>query len=425
MNEAGPGLRRVKSAIFPAARLLGLVFYFTALLTYHSNKNRPVFGMWSYPFLIVVVVSGGLVLAALVAVWHAIRRGSSPARSSKLVDFSILLWGIAYFLAGRAEPTEAGRVIILNFFGSCSTVPALLEWLALVLLFFAPFPLISGNINKKWAKVGLTVGSILFIFVGLEGFLRVKAAVAPVDEGYPTCSSLQWKQRYEKINREGWRDVEHSSSARPGTRRLLVVGDSLALGWGIPNIQNRLGEQVADRLREETGEQWEPINASLGGANTLDEIEYLKKTISYRPNIVLLIYSFNDIDYLAPQIAPTTVPSRARYYPQWVLYSNSYLVQEIMLRVRLIYYRFFANDAPSPEADPYMDQGLLSRHFQDIVRFVRVASERGPPCAWCRLRWTPDRSFEHGTSTLFRWQRQREYQSVPWSIPLMVTRYRS
>jgi len=369
--------KRVVSAVFPAARLLGVAFFFAALLTYRSNEHRPVFGRWSYPFLCVVLVSGALMILTVVRLGRAFVSMSSPSRAVKLIDLAILLWGAAYFLAARLEPSEAGRVVYLNFFGSCTTASALLEWVSLVLLFVAVLPLISRGVHEKWAKAGLTVGSILFMFLALEGFLRVKAAVAPVDEGFPTCSSLHWKQRYEKINRQGWRDVEHSTSALPGTRRLLVVGDSLALGWGVPNIQNRLGEQVADRLRKETGEQWEPINASEGGANTIDEIEYLKKTISYQPDIVLLIYSFNDIDYLAPQIAPASVPTRARYYPQYVLYSNFYLFQEIMLRVRLVYYRFFANEAPPPEADPYMDQALLSRHFQDIVRFVKIASEKG------------------------------------------------
>ena len=368
---------RLVSAVFPAARLLGVVLFFAALVTYRSNENRPVFGIWSYPFLCVVLVSSGLLILTLVRLVRAFAGISSPARTAKLIDLAVLLWGAAYFLAARSDPSEAGRILFLNCFGSCTTAPALLEWVSLVLLFVAALPLISRGVHEKWAKAGLMAGSILFMFLALEGFLRVKAAIAPVDEGYPTCSSLHWKQRYEKINREGWRDVEHSTSAPPGTRRLLVVGDSLALGWGVPNIQSRMGEQVADRLHKETGEQWEPINASLGGANTIDEIEYLKRTISYQPDIVLLIYSFNDIDYLAPQIAPTTVPTRARYYPHYVLYSNFYLFQEIMLRVRLIYYRFFANEAPPPEADPYMDQALLSRHFQDIVRFVKIASEKG------------------------------------------------
>jgi lysophospholipase L1-like esterase len=369
--------KRVASAVFPAARLLGVGLFFAALLTYRSQENRPVFGRWSYPFFCVVLISGGLMLLTFVRFARALVSISSHSRTAKLIDLAILLWGVAYFLAARLEPIEAGRVIYLNFFGSCTTASALLEWVSLVLLFIAVLPLISRGIHKKWAKAGLTVGSILFMFLVLEGFLRVKAAVAPVDEGYPTCSSLHWKRRYEQMNREGWRDVEHSISALPGTRRLLVVGDSLALGWGVPNIQSRLGEQVADRLRKETGEQWEPINASLGGADTIDEIEYLKKTISYNPDVVLLIYSFNDIDYLAPQIVPPPIPTRARYYPHYVLYSNFYLFQEIMLRVRLVYYRFFASEAPPPEADPYMDRALLARHFQDIVRFVKIASEKG------------------------------------------------
>jgi hypothetical protein len=406
MNEADRGLplNTVKHVIFPAARLLGLAFYFATLLIHRSYPHRPVFGRWSYSFFVVVLVSSGVILPVLVKTVRAIRCRVYSTPATKLIDLSILLWGVAYFLAARAEPTEAGRVGTLNLFGSCSTAAALLEWLVLVLLLFAVLPLLVLNRHETSRRLGLTVASILFLFVALEGLLRLRSAVAPVDEGYPTCSSMQWKRRYEHINREGWRDVEHSISPTPGTRRLLVVGDSIAHGWGMPDIQDRLGEQVAERLREKTGELWEPINASLGGSNTIDEIEYLKKTMSYRPDIVLLIYCFNDIDYLAPQIVQTTVSARARYYPQWVLYSNFYLFQEIMLRVRLIYYRFFASPAPPPAADPYMDHALLSRHFQDIVRFVSIASQYG-----ATVRVVP---FEIDPGSQFR---ARYKLFVPWA----------
>jgi lysophospholipase L1-like esterase len=362
---------RMTTAFYPAARVLGLALYFAALVTYRSNANRSVFGIWSYPFLCVVAVSAVLMLYALLALGRHLRHLGTVSPAARLIDLAILCWGVAYLINAKLDPVEAGRVITLNFFGSCNTLPALLEWLSLVLLFLAAIPWMARNLNKSWGKVAMSFASIFFLLLMLEGFLRVKAAIAPVDEGYPTCSSQAWSRKHVKLNQSGWRDVEHSVLTT-AARRLLVVGDSYAFGWGIPNIESRLGEQVAARLQQETGQNWEAINASRGGANTLDEIEFLRRTVAYRPDVVLLLYVFNDIEYLAPEVTPK-LPARAQYYPQWVLYHNFYLFQEIIIRLRLIDYRLWAES----HSDPYMNNALVSRHLQDVARFVAMASQAG------------------------------------------------
>lgn len=380
--------------MFPALRLVGLLLYLGTLFTYRSYQNRPVFGLWSYPFFAIIVISVAVVLAGAFALWRNIRHASLPTRSEKLVDVAILLWGVAYFLAGRMDLDEAGRVLQLNFFGSCQLVPSFLEWGALVLLFCALAPFIF-TMQGKWANPRLALGSMLVVFLLLEGAIRVKDVIAPVDQGVPSCSSLAWTRRHVHLNQQGFRDTEHALTAAPGTRRLLIVGDSIGFGWGIPDPQNRLGEKIADRLRRQTGQPWEPMNASRGGADTLDEIGFLPKVLPYRPNVILLIYVFNDIDYLAPEVAPPM--AKSRFLPQWVLYSNSYLAQEVILRLRLVYYQFWPSQSIGP--DPYMNRALVARHLQDVVRFVKIASQDG-----ATVRVVP---FEIDPGTQFRVRYQR------------------
>lgn len=361
-----------KPNFFPLAGAAGVALYFATLFRYHSETHRQVAGKWSYPYFGIIIISALILLWLVVrAVRHlAGRRSSSLA--IKLVDIGVLLWGVAYMWEARLDPIQAGRIDLLNFFGSCNLGPAFLDFGAMVLICMALISWLQPRFQGKWTELGLAIGSTVVLLLVMEGALRFKVAIAPSTEGFPSCSTRSWKRRYVRLNQEGWRDVEHSVTAAPGTRRVLIVGDSIAFGWGIQKISNRLGEQLAGALSVKTGEHWESLNASKGGMNTLQEFPFVQEMLPYRPDLVILVYVFNDMDYLAPQISPR-LSSAERFYPWWIAYRNSYLAQEVMLRLRIIYYWFWGGGA----ADPYLDENLLSRHLQDVSRLVSLAGSNG------------------------------------------------
>ena len=116
------------------------------------------------------------------------------------------------------------------------------------------------------------------------------------------------------------------------------------------------------------------LNASLGDTHTLTHIEFLKTMQELKPNITVLLYAFNDIDYLA-QVTPREGQSEhatsffAAISPVRILFKNSFLFQSIYVRLRLLTY------APSPElSNPYENNALLNEHFRDLDRFVSLAS---------------------------------------------------
>lgn len=359
------------------ARVLGLAFFVAGASRYRSYENRQVLGLWSYPFFFVIVAGGGLLVFAIVRSWQMSSADprNRPSLMANLMDLGFLSWGGAYFLSALDAPVNGGRVLDLNSLGSVMPAAAMLEWAALALFFLAG-ALTIPKLGGKWAKVGLAVGSVLLVGVVAEGVARIKVAIAPVTHGYPSYSSEAWARRYVQLNSEGFRDVDHALSATAGTRRLLIVGDSVAFGWGIPGTEDRLGEQLAARLNAETGKHWELLNASLGDTHTLDHIRFLERMQRYRPDVVVLLYVFNDIDYLAPVTRQDTPFGRSilgRLNPLWILYKNSYAFQEIFVRGRRIYYLVRKDERP----DPYRDAALLSRHFVDLARFQSIATQGG------------------------------------------------
>ncbi|MGH7162405.1 MAG: SGNH/GDSL hydrolase family protein, partial [Planctomycetota bacterium] len=209
-----------------------------------------------------------------------------------------------------------------------------------------------------------------------EGAMRTRTAIAPTTHGVPTCSTRAWARRHVRLNAGGFRDSAHAAEARTGTRRLLVVGDSFAFGWGLARCEERFGERLSARLADRTGAAWESMNASRGDSHTLDHVAMLESMARYRPDVVILLYVFNDIDYLVPVTPRENAPGGdawAKLHPRRLLFVNSYLFQECYVRLRLLRYR--RRDAGGD--DPYFDAAALDRHLDDVAEFAASAKGRG------------------------------------------------
>jgi hypothetical protein len=107
-----------------------------------------------------------------------------------------------------------------------------------------------------------------------------------------------------------------------GIHRLVIVGDSFEFDLGIPRLEDRLGEKLTNKLMAMTDEHWEPITASYGGWNTLDEIKPLNRAVIHQPELVVL-----NIDYLipSPPKTKTIFDSAQKFHPLMILFRNSYL----------------------------------------------------------------------------------------------------
>jgi hypothetical protein len=377
---------------------LGLLLFFIGLLRYRSYENQAVLGRWSYPFSVLILVTGLLLLVGIARSWKARQRqvSNSVKLGSVLVDFAILSWGCAYVWDAIQASDNGNRIATLELFGSIMPAPAFLEWLALVLLSLAAANSMWKNRNCKWSKVGLTIWPIVLLVLMIEGAVRLVTFVAPTTSGFPTYSSTLWWKKYVHLNREKFRDQEHTVEREANIRRLLVVGDSFAFGQGVNRVEDRFGEQLAKKLTERTAESWEAINASIGGTNTLDHIKFIESMQAYQPNLVILLYVNNDINYLEDK---ATTPRRDRPYlfqvirsaasvnsglglgrvdPIRILYLNSYLFQEVFVRIRSILYNFsYFEENENEKTNLLKDRAILTEHLSDISRFVSIAAQTG------------------------------------------------
>ncbi len=91
------------------------------------------------------------------------------------------------------------------------------------------------------------------------------------------------------INLKGLRDSDHLYERTNDTRRILVLGDSFAWGYGVEETQ-RFSQLL------ETSMGVEVINAGVSGYSTDQELLWFREEgVKYKPDLVLLIFAGNDI----------------------------------------------------------------------------------------------------------------------------------
>jgi hypothetical protein len=357
--------------------VLGLALVMITLFSYEAHEHRVVLGRWSYAFTGVLAAGMlGWVLVLILVRRSSRTHGPKQDRPRVFFDLGMLSWGTAYLLNGLLFGGDAGRFVDLNLVGSMAPVAASLEWMALIALFLATVSFLWPRAQGTWKNTLLSAVAVGAVLLLAEGVMRARAILFPTTQNYPTYSTQLWHRRYVELNGLGYRDTDHALEGRPATRRILFVGDSHAFGVGIERVEERLGEQVARELASLTSQQWDVIHASKPDSHTLDEIEFLRDGLRFEPDAVVLVYVFNDMDYLLPVTARGVLsrPPRTildRFHPARIAFKNSYLYQEIHVRTRNLSW------SVADEDGPYADAALLVRHLADLTRFVTIARSSG------------------------------------------------
>lgn len=98
------------------------------------------------------------------------------------------------------------------------------------------------------------------------------------------------------INSKGLRDSEHAFAKPPGVKRVLVLGDSFAWGYGVADDEI-FTSALEGLLQQREDSKWEVINTGVSGWSTDQQYLFLREEgLKYEPDIVLLAFcSANDV----------------------------------------------------------------------------------------------------------------------------------
>jgi lysophospholipase L1-like esterase len=112
-----------------------------------------------------------------------------------------------------------------------------------------------------------------------------------------------------RTNSHGLRDREFSFDRVPGKLRIVMLGDSLTVGWGVP-LEETFSKRI-EQMYADVGIDAEVINLGVGNYNTVQEVQaFLAKGHRYQPDVIVLNYFVNDAEPVVPASTPSALMRR-------------------------------------------------------------------------------------------------------------------
>jgi hypothetical protein len=190
-----------------------------------------------------------------------------------------------------------------------------------------------------------------------------------------------------RINQDGFRGPKHARPKPVGANRVVVLGDSIAFGYGVdeasafPRVLERQLAALAPQANIEI------VNLAVGGYNAWNEAELLKDVgVTYQPDLVLVQFCINDLNDPSvhfdaqTRILLSTIPDDAFPNPS------------LRRGPRHSPSRFLAWCAASSLCAAASDQWLAAQepHFDDAAKraaLTPVETDDGPEWDWLETRY--------------------------------------
>ncbi|MBI4878078.1 MAG: SGNH/GDSL hydrolase family protein [Planctomycetes bacterium] len=263
---------------------------------------------------------------------------------------------------------EQRTLVLLVLAGAAMTI----QWLGLQLARRQPRAGRAAALRRGVIAGGMALS---LLYAALEftcGVLLVRS------DGFAhTIAGRLWmREHWRPINRLGFRDREPPALLPEGRQVLVVLGDSLAAGFGVDDCEDRFG----DRLQAGLGEEWLVVNVARSGWDTSEELRALRE-YPLRPDVVVFAYCLNDIDGAAARCG-LTPPRLVDPPPRWArfLIDHSYTLNHlywrwVRFRDRRIEETYWQHLLRCHERDD-----VRAEHEQELRALIRVCRE-----ADCRL----------------------------------------
>jgi lysophospholipase L1-like esterase len=167
------------------------------------------------------------------------------------------------------------------------------------------------------ASISLVLVSVLIVFAGIECYtrwsidtgmnyhlemwkyaIRVKQIASNPSLGHEHAPArderlmgVRVQTNTKKLRN---RDLQYEKPA--GTTRILMLGDSLTFGWGVPE-EETVARRLETAVNANLASPVEVINSGVGNYNTAMEATYfLAEGHKYSPDIVILNFFINDAE---------------------------------------------------------------------------------------------------------------------------------
>lgn len=180
---------------------------------------------------------------------------------------------------------------------------------------------VRSNVSPWLARSAAVALGVIFALGTGEGLFRIIGApeVGPIRRGrlqvsanprllfepvpgFRASATDDFEEYLGSGNRLGYRDRDHLEAKPEGSLRIVVIGDSIAAGYGIARLEEMFPAILGERLRR-AGLKIEVLNFGVTGYNTAQEVETLRaRALAFAPDIVLVAYCHNDREPPDPRL---------------------------------------------------------------------------------------------------------------------------
>lgn len=99
-----------------------------------------------------------------------------------------------------------------------------------------------------------------------------------------------------RVNADGFRDRAYARAKPTGTFRIVVLGHSVAFGWGVA-LEDTYPKLLEARLDTGSGTHIEVLNLAVSGYNAYTEAALFHDVgVGYRPDLVMVEFGINDLN---------------------------------------------------------------------------------------------------------------------------------
>lgn len=185
-------------------------------------------------------------------------------------------------------------------------------------------------------------------------------------------SHYEWQSIPVDINSRGLRGPETPHEKPASTIRILNVGDSVAMGWGVRE-EKTYGKQLEASLNANAsdGQHYEVINAAVPGWNLENELAYLQaEGLQYQPDLILL-----DLTIVNDIYGKSALLAQNRPAPIEWLRSNTYFWPFLTVQLRTMQARSQGRDRidvidPPTRPESYFPLDPEDQKWNDFWKLV-------------------------------------------------------
>lgn len=245
-----------------------------------------------------------------------------------------------------------------------------------------------------WSKTAVLATSPLILAISCDRLALLTYPSVPPDPSTPLFEShpaRRWTLRPNaaapslgiKLNDRGMRGPLIPWDKAPGERRVLILGDSVAFGFGVADEQcfDRL---AAKRLQQDGVEDITIVNLSVPGYAPWQQLDMLEtEGMAYDPDVVIYAFCLNDVVAWIWRDVPLErlLPFRYEFLEMSGLARLIRGVQHDLQRwsTRSFQRERYALEPMLRDADdPGVDEawGVLLEHVAKIVAFTRERDRR-------------------------------------------------